>query len=148
MAPVKKMTRNEKKPTKNKLTDEEKEAIKIEEQNKLLRDQFEREVKFTEFSNARGLADQFATCKKFTLERLANELNVTIQTLNRFLDRSDHTVGVIENHREHAEEQHQRLFAFHSQVIDCIFSEFFFAFFEFFFNVLPLQVSLISSRIP
>lgn len=131
MAPDKKMTRNEKKPAKKKLTEEEKEAIKIEEQNKLLRHQFERESKFTEFSNARGTGDHEKTCKTFTLERLTNELNATIQSLNRFLDRSDHTTAVIENHREHAEEQHQRLFAFHTQVIDCIFSELFLVYLEF-----------------
>lgn len=115
---------NNSKDKKKKLTEEEKEAIKIEKQNELMRDQFRRESKYTELSNDRGSKQHEILCKNFTFDRLKTELTATIQTLNHFLDKSDHTVGIIENHRRHAEEQHQRLFEFHSHIIDRIYSEY------------------------
>lgn len=116
--------KNKKSLSKKKLTKEEKAAKKIEIQNELLRHQFEREAKFCESSEERGADHHLLACQNLTLERLSNELNTQIQSLNRFLDRSEHQVGVIEVHRNHAEEQHQRLFAFHAHLVDWIFSEF------------------------
>lgn len=112
-----------KKSSKKKLTEKEKKAIKNEKQKQLFRDQFEREAKFCELSKERGANHHLSTCKSLTLERLSDELNTQIQSLNRFLDRSEHQVGVIEVHKNHAEEQHQRLFAFHSQLVDWIFGK-------------------------
>jgi molecular chaperone GrpE (heat shock protein) len=119
-----KNNKDDKRVPKKKLTEEEKEEIRTEQQNKELREHFDREQKFSELSKERGAVNHQSICKKFTLERLANELNSIIPSLNRILDKSEHDVRIIENHRGHVEEQHRRLFAFQSKIIDAIFSEF------------------------
>lgn len=115
----------DRKVPKKKISEEEKEERRIEKQNKSLRDQFKREQSFTELSKIRGGDSLQLLCKSFTLESLSKELNATISTLNRLLEKNNHDVGVIKNYQKHSTEQHQRLFESHSKIIDCIFSELF-----------------------
>lgn len=116
--------KSEKNVPKYKMTEEEKEEKRAEDQNNEIRNHFEREQKFSELSKARGAEIHQSICKDYTLKRLTNELNATIHTLNRLLDKSEHDIKIVDNHREHAVEQHQKIIAFHSKIIDFIFSEF------------------------
>lgn len=112
-----------KKALKKKLTEEEKEDANNEKLNKELREHFDREQKFSEQSKARGAEYHQSICKNYTLKRLTDELNALISSLNRLLDKSDHDVIIVKNHRDHVEEQHRRLFAFQSKIIDSILSK-------------------------
>lgn len=115
--------KDDKKNLKKKMTEEEKEELKIIKQNKMLREQFDREQKFSILSKARGAENHQSICRSFTLERLSNELKALIPSLNHIFDKCEHDLKTIINHREHAEEHHRRLFSFEARIIDSILSE-------------------------
>lgn len=99
---------------------------KIAQEQKRIRDQLTREIKYSELSHRRGIKDWEQWCEDATFINLQSDLKAVAQSLNRVMDKSDHAVDVIKMHREHAEEQYLRNFYQHTELIDYILGKYIF----------------------
>ena len=93
----------EQKSKKKKLTEEEKKALKTEKQQKILRDQIEREDNFAKLSHNRSGKAFFNVAEKFKSNSLAGEMSATIKW-------SHHRVTQAENEVEKLTIDRQDLF--------------------------------------
>lgn len=102
----------------------QKELEKIVQEQKQIRDQLTRELKYNELSLGRGFKDWQKWCEDVTCKSIRNDLQVVAQSLNKLIDKSNHAVDTIKIHREHADEQYLRNFHQHSELVDYIMSNF------------------------
>lgn len=103
-----------------------KEREKREKTQQQFRDFLTREKSFNKISHDRGWEDWENWWRQVRVDELRDELKVVAQSANRLMDKSDHAVETLRNHREHADEQYLRNFVKHSECIDHIFGEIFY----------------------
>ncbi|KAG5678083.1 hypothetical protein PVAND_007785 [Polypedilum vanderplanki] len=106
------------KEKKKKLSPEEKEQKKLEKRQQRLRDHFEREHNFTQVSKKRDENFYQHLCENFERLHLLEEINVSQQLVKHKHDKREHLLDVFKSHRDHAADQHMRLFACHTKLID------------------------------
>lgn len=97
-----------------------KEGEKILKQNQLTRDYLIREEKRNQLCLERSKNEIENWIESFAVEDLQSDILILSQRLNRLIDKSQHAIEVIENHRIHAEEQYDRNFQNHCKILDYI----------------------------
>jgi hypothetical protein len=96
---------------------------KLQKSQQSFRDYLNREKSFGKLSQNRGWEDWENWWRQVGLDGLKEDLAVLAQSVNRFMDRSEHAVETVGEHRLQANEQHLRLYTKHSETIDHIFGE-------------------------
>jgi hypothetical protein len=117
------MPKEKEKAKKTKLSPEEKEQKKLEKAQQRLRDQFEREFKFTQVSLERDRKFYPELCLKYGRERVLDEFNACFQLVVHEKDKRVHSIDVLRTHRDHAADQHLRLFECHTKLIGELIGE-------------------------
>lgn len=97
---------------------------KLEKSQQRFRDYLTREKAFGEVSRNRGWVDWEKWWRQVGVDGLREDLEILAQSVNCFMDRSDHAVETVREHRKHASEQHLRMFQRHFEMIDRIESKF------------------------
>lgn len=101
----------------------EKELKEISKAQQQKRDYLTREEDFNKASHDRGWKDWETWCEEMTVIELRDELKVVKQSVNHMMDKSDHAVATLREHRVHAAEQYSRNFQSHAELIDYVMGE-------------------------
>lgn len=112
-----------KKPSKKKLTEDEKRELKIAKQQSLLRDYFGRELKFSNISHKRNEKTHFKLVESFKAKDILTKLTSDTQHANHLMNKIENAAESIKIHRDHAAEQHMRIQTFQSKLIEDITGE-------------------------
>lgn len=86
---------------KKKLTEEEKQALKLEKQQKILRDQIEREANFAKLSHKRSEKPLIKVAENFKIDSLAVEKSAAIQWSHHQVANAENEIEKLEDNREH-----------------------------------------------
>lgn len=142
------------KSPRNKKSKKKQTVDSVAQEQKQIRGHLTREEKFNSASHHRGWSDWEAWCEKVTLAELKDELRAASQSVSRLMDKSNHAVETIAEHRRHAGEQYLRNFQCHSELIDYVHGEILFTLLvttfnlmEFFFRSLQSFSRLRSSNV-